>query len=57
MPEYRVEVSRRLKDDYQNGELYDQLAGARLAVLPGDAGKRPSRQALEWHATQVFRLA
>lgn len=54
-PEYRVEVSRRLKEDFHNGELYYQLEGARLAVLPIDPGKRPSRQALEWHATQVFR--
>ena len=54
-PEYRVEVSRRLKEDFENGEPYYQLAGARLAVLPSDPAKRPSRQALEWHATRVFR--
>jgi putative restriction endonuclease len=54
-PEYRVEVSRRLKEDFHNGEPYYQLAGTKLAVLPSDPGKRPSRLALEWHATQVFR--
>jgi putative restriction endonuclease len=54
-PEHRVEVSRRLKEDFHNGELYYQLAGARLAVLLSDPGKRPSRQALEWHASRVFR--
>jgi putative restriction endonuclease len=54
-PEYRVEVSRRLKEDFENGEPYYQLAGARLAVLPSDPAKRPSRQALEWHVNRVFR--
>ena len=54
-PEHRIEVSRRLKEDFENGELYYQLAGARLAVLPNDPAKRPSRQALEWHATRIFR--
>jgi putative restriction endonuclease len=54
-PEYRVEVSRRLKDDFENGEPYYQLAGTSLVVLPSDPGKRPSRQALEWHASTIFR--
>ena len=54
-PEYRVEVSRRLKEDFENGGLYYQLAGTRLAVLPNDPANRPSRQALEWHATRMFR--
>jgi len=54
-PEYRVEVSRRLKEDFEDGEPYYQLAGARLAVLPNDPANRPSRQALEWHASRVFR--
>ena len=53
-PEYRFDVSRRLKEDFQNGELYYRLAGAEL-TLPTDPAKRPSRQALEWHATNVFR--
>jgi len=48
-------VSRRLKEDFEDGEPYYQLAGARLAVLPNDPANRPSRQALEWHATRVFR--
>lgn len=46
-PEYRVEVSRRLKEDFDNGEVYYQLGGTNLAVLPRDPTKRPSRQALE----------
>ncbi len=52
-PEYRFEVSRRLKEDFENGEPYYRLGGTQLA-LPRDPAKRPSRQALEWHAANVF---
>ena len=53
-PEYRFEVSRRLKEDFENGEPYYRLRGTQLS-LPADPAKRPSPQALEWHATNVFR--
>ncbi len=53
-PEHRFEVSRRLKEDFQNGEQYYRLGGTEL-TLPGDPAERPSRQALEWHASNVFR--
>lgn len=53
-PEHRFEVSRRLKEDFQNGEPYYRLAGTKL-TLPHDPAQRPSRQALEWHASSVFR--
>ena len=54
-PEYRFEVSRRLKEDFENGEVYYRLDGAPMAVIPRDPAKRPSRRALEWHASNVFR--
>ena len=47
-------VSRRLKDDFDNGEPYYPLAGKVLA-LPPQLEDRPSREALEWHADVVFR--
>jgi putative restriction endonuclease len=53
-PGYRFEVSRRLKEDFENGEPYYLLSGAEL-TLPPDPVKRPSQHALEWHATNVFR--
>ncbi len=54
-PGYRLEVSRRLKDDFDNGEVYYRLGGANLTVLPSNPAKRPSPEALEWHAANVFR--
>jgi putative restriction endonuclease len=54
-PDLRFEVSKRLKDDFENGAAYLGLAGSSLAVLPDPPSLRPSTQALEWHASNVFR--
>ena len=53
-PDYRLLVSRRLKDDFNNGEHYYLFDGAAL-WLPRRAEDRPSREFLEWHADTVFR--
>ena len=54
-PEYRFEVSRRLREDFENGGEYYRLGGSRLAVLPADPLKRPNTRVLEWHNSRVFR--
>ncbi len=54
-PDLRFEVSRRLKEDFENGRAYYDLSGRPLLILPKDESKRPSRHALEWHASNVFR--
>jgi len=54
-PDYRFQVSRRLQEEYENGRVYYELNGAPLAVLPHRPENRPSRAALEWHASEVFR--
>ena len=53
-PDHRFHVSRRLKDDFDNGEHYFQFQGTQLWLPPlGD--QRPAREFLEWHADTVFR--
>lgn len=54
-PDYRFEVSRRLRDDFENGGDYYRLRGSLLIALPADPSKQPNRQALDWHNTRVFR--
>lgn len=53
-PEFRVEVSNRLRDEFDNGKVYYEMAGRRISV-PADWRDRPSTAALEWHAANVFR--
>ena len=47
-PEYKFEVSRRLKEDFENGRDYYALHGREL-WLPMAAGERPSAEYLSWH--------
>ena len=53
-PDQRCRVSRKLRDDFHNGEEYMQLAGSELWVPPS-AADRPSREFLEWHTDTAFR--
>lgn len=52
-PDFHVEVSRRLKDDYDNGEPYYPLHGQRI-WLPSTLASQPSSALLQWHADEVF---
>lgn len=49
----RVEVSRRIRVDYENGRDYYALAGRPLR-LPTDPLARPNPAFLEWHASERF---
>lgn len=53
-PDQRFLVSRRLKDDFENGEPYVPFHGQEIWV-PSRAEQRPLREFLEWHADTVFR--
>ncbi|RJQ53310.1 MAG: HNH endonuclease [Actinobacteria bacterium] len=53
-PDYRFEVGRRLRDEYENGRTYYQLRGQPIR-LPENEEDRPNKHHLEWHANQVFK--
>ena len=53
-PERKVLVSRKLKDDFDNGEPYLPLAGTEIHV-PRSELERPAREFLEWHVDTVYR--
>jgi putative restriction endonuclease len=52
-PDGRFLVSRRLKDDFDNGEPYIPFNDKRIWV-PGDPASQPDRLALEWHGDVRF---
>jgi len=54
-PDHRVEVSLRIKEEFDNGEEYAHLHGRKLAVLPQLGDERPKREYLDWHNENVFR--
>jgi putative restriction endonuclease len=47
-PELRFEVSRRIKEEFENGRDYYALHG-RSVQPPDDVSRQPDRQALTWH--------
>lgn len=52
-PDFRFEVSRRIREDFENGRDYYKLAGAHL-ILPDNPAKRPDPHLLRWHNEQRF---
>ncbi len=50
----RVEVSRRIKEEFENGREYDQHRGKPLVILPGDPDERPAAEFLRWHNEHVY---
>lgn len=53
-PDFRVEVSKRIKEDYGNGRIYYQFHGQRLSVIPNKAEELPSKDFLSWHNENVY---
>ena len=48
-PDLRVEVSGRLKEEFENGREYYRHHGERLAIVPGAPHERPAAEFLRWH--------
>lgn len=53
-PEYRVEVSRRIREEFENGRDYYRLRGERLAVFPEEPDDLPGKEFLEYHNREVY---
>lgn len=51
---HRLEVSHRLRDDFDDGENYGKMNGTSVRV-PSDVGSRPDPEILRWHNDNVFR--
>lgn len=52
-PGHQFEVSRRLREEWENGLPYYALQGKRIA-LPASPADRPDPALLRWHNEQVF---
>ena len=53
-PAYMLEVSRRIKEEFENGKEYYALHGSRVR-LPHRADQTPLKENLEWHNGNVFK--
>lgn len=53
-PDLAVEVSRKIREEFENGKDYYALHGRRLIVLPSTSSDRPATEFLEWHNRNVY---
>jgi putative restriction endonuclease len=54
-PDLRLEVSHRLKAEWQNGREYYAHHGQPLHFYPQEPSRRPSPEFLQWHNESRFR--
>jgi putative restriction endonuclease len=52
-PSMAVEVSGRIRQEFENGKDYYRLQGSTIR-LPADPENRPSKVSLEWHNNNVY---
>ena len=53
-PEYKIEVSRRIKEEFQNGKEYYHFHGSSLSFLPSSISNQPEKRFIEWHNENKF---
>ena len=54
-PDLHVEISHRIKVEYENGRDYYKYHGHPLVVFPDAPPDRPNADFLGWHNETVFR--
>jgi putative restriction endonuclease len=52
--DYRVEVSRKIREVFENGKEYYRFHGNNLQVLPENRINQPHEDYIEWHNENVF---
>jgi len=50
----RVEVSERIREQYENGREYYQYRGKPLLKVPGVVEERPGKEFLRWHNKEKY---
>jgi putative restriction endonuclease len=54
-PEYKVEVSKRIKEEFENGREYYRFQGSSLYNLPNKLQDKPNNKFIEWHNENIYR--
>jgi putative restriction endonuclease len=53
-PQFRFEVSKKIKEEFENGHEYYQYHGKNIR-LPSSSSFIPSSEYLEWHNSNIYR--
>lgn len=52
--DFHIEVSKRIKEEYENGRAYYALHGQELNNLPVKPSDWPTKGYIEWHNKEIF---
>jgi putative restriction endonuclease len=52
--DFHVEVSKRIKEEYENGREYYAFHGNKLTILPRNLTERPSAELIDWHNQKIY---
>lgn len=53
-PDYEIQISEKIKADFNNGKIYYERHGKELVSIPSEQTWMPDRELLEWHQQEVF---
>ncbi len=53
--QFNVEVSKRIREEFENGKEYYQYHGKQLLYLPDKVVDKPHSSFIEWHNNNVFK--
>jgi putative restriction endonuclease len=52
--DYKIAISRRIREEFKNGHEYYKHHGGSLPNLPGNLDERPAPDFLRWHNEHVY---
>ena len=53
---YDIEISKRIKEEFQNGKEYYQFHGKKLLNIPPRDLDKPNSVFIDWHNSNVFKV-
>ena len=53
--EFKIEISSRIKEEYQNGKEYYKYHGSDLLILPNREMDKPNERYIDWHNTNIYK--
>lgn len=53
--DYKIEVSNRIKQEFENGRDYYKFHGKNLLTLPNRMIDKPSSQFIDWHNQNIYK--
>ncbi len=54
-PDYKVEVSQRIREEFENGREYYAYHGQDLKIIPMKDHERPQSTYIDWHNTHIYK--